>query len=1773
MEKSELQRLNTLKNIFPEESWSWAITALRRVPTIWNKLDSLDFTQEMVNQLGTDPENWSPGRIGAAYLQKDLKKAIDFPIASFDDLDAELKGKVQQTYQEYNDNQDDSPDLIQGTMLALALLGEKDAGKSWAEITDQYAKRIHWSGPLAYLFSLIDNQVGFLGSLDPELALQVLLSNPVQPEKITDILVGVLQSLDLDELESWMKAIEKEVPELVGMIAQALLESLGLKPESVSEILTLSLLNELAGNQGKALQLLEKAAKKNQKIQGKLTANLNKVKTTLDEPQVSDPAWQALKGALSRGEEMGENLSEVAEIIHALLEKNQYAAVADLVGKLPDPLPDHPELLYVLAEFAHTQRQPVRAEGLAKQALELSPGAPPQGLSSLLIKLGLNQESLEAAGAYIKKYPNHLDSHLHYIEALRALGNYSEAAKAAQILTVLAPRDLHLQRKLAGYLEDAEAWNEALEVRASILTKSQSGIEIGKANQSALPLKDLISFASCAHAAGHYNRTVSACNQILSQDDENSLALGLKGKSLCSLGNYEEGFAYLARAVEISPEKEQAWLSLAESQIDANAYDKAMQTLKSGLTAAKSRARLYSLLGDLESQQRDHSNALGMYKKALSAAESEELGQKNTTEIKLGMAKSNYQLGHLDDARRILRDLNERFPSNNDVNYLYGKVLLDQAEPDKALSYLVHVVDSHPDDPQPYLLYADALLQIGDGLENATVALEKALEMDPDNQIARVLLAETQAAGGKYKKSVLSFQRARESGLMIDPAWAPRISVGLGRAALRLGEIETAIAALKDGQERYPSDLNLIRSLAEAYQEADLIDNALDAARRAAKIAPQNPANLSWVADFTLEIGHPEEGINALKNLILVNPELPSAFLQLGKAQASAGNKKESAAAFSTLANFEEVDPETLLTAGDELIKLGELEIGMESLLKAITICEANPEPSPLLPRIWSSQARGYEILDDQQKALELLDQAISAELDEPGWRIQKADLLIKGGRNQAAIASLNNALDLSPDEPSLHEKMARVQRQTGANEDALYHAQQALTGYLESPGWESEANRALVLAADLSAATLNIAAAVDLLSNLTEKEIVPGIHLTEEEIISLCLAGEIALDQGEEVKAADISNKLVSSYAEHPRVSALQARILNRQGLLEDARDRFGHAVECWRKTPPEDRDFAAGMEIALGKTALEIQYWDEAAAHLQYGVDHSPKGKRALYELAAGYIQLAETRRLFETFKVLNNAPGPITTSPDVYKNFQACLKALDELEMDERALNRLSARGNAVFDPSQESAEILGSLAQEAEEVAGVIAAFRHSRQKVLASQQALAAMDRLGETPHLDAQIALALLRIKPDEAYKAASSALEGGKRKDHTRVPIYFVLLAQAAWGVDDHLSAEDAINKGIQIWDSEPRWYAQAAEFTSDYARSVEHYKQAIELEPEFTGHYLALGKAHMKAKRTHAAIKCFEKSLELNPELIDGWIQRAMAKRAQQRMPEAMASINQALALAPEHKEARKTAALLTFENGKYRESEKHLVTLLGQEPNDTDLLALFARTLTAQKQSEQAMRVIDKAISLEDDSLALKLERAAMVKHIEGPLAAVDELRIIGSHYPDQYPLVIELVTTLAEAGELDQAIRTALDILGRDDIGYTKEQKAHLFLTTGKLLRNNGQLDQAVHHLYKAKKLIEPNFEAILELGRVHLDRRQYDQALAKIQEAIEIEPDDAEGYYQAGRVLKELKEYNQAEKMLRKAAKLAPNDLKIHRQLGVLVTLNLVHGDTRQSVPA
>jgi tetratricopeptide (TPR) repeat protein len=391
---------------------------------------------------------------------------------------------------------------------------------------------------------------------------------------------------------------------------------------------------------------------------------------------------------------------------------------------------------------------------------------------------------------------------------------------------------------------------------------------------------------------------------------------------------------------------------------------------------------------------------------------------------------------------------------------------------------------------------------------------------------------------------------------------------------------------------------------------------------------------------------------------------------------------------------------------------------------------------------------------------------------------------------------------------------------------------------------------------------------------------------------------------------------------------------------------------------------------------------------------------------------------------------------------------------------------------------------------------------------------------------------------------------------------MYLVLQAILDHQQNRPAAALKQIQNALEVWDDEPRWQSLAAVITPDPEQAAAYYQKAIQLEPGFAGHHYALGKTLLSSNQAES----LEKALELNPEYLEAWLALANNYAALEKLPDARACAAKALDLAPDHFSGRKIMAQIAYLQGDYPGAENQLIGVLGQDPNDIEAIALLAKTLSAERQPEQALKLIEKAIKLDQGNLDLELQKIDLIQQVEGYHAAIDALRLVSSKYPDQYPVALTLVKTLAEAGESDQAIRTAQDILHNGELSHTRDQKAELHLIAGRLLRSTGQLDQAVHHLHQAKNINGFAYKAALELGQAHYDRRQYERALKQIQNAIKTSPEEAEGYYLAGKVLKELKKFAQAEKMLRRAAKLAPNDLKIHRQLGVLVTLNLVHGD-------
>ncbi|MBS1249057.1 MAG: Beta-barrel assembly-enhancing protease [Chloroflexi bacterium] len=1514
-------------------------------------------------------------------------------------------------------------------------------------------------------------------------------------------------------------------------------------------------------------------------------------------------------------------------MLATLIEKDFTTAAETLVENIATPYPEDPALLTVLAKLALAQGEQRKAKNLAQKALETltKNSSTSPGLSKILFQLEMYPESITSARHTLGTLPSHEETLITLAKAQNALGKYSEAAENLQVALLLAPEQLDLRRDLASYLESAQDWDAALAERERIL-KTLRGESHAKSRENGHPLvEDQRSLAGCALKAGYPDRAAQVCQKILHTSPKDGGTQAVLGKSLVALGNPQEAIEHLRLASECAPHLADPWLTLAELQNQDEKTNQAIHTLQAGAKSAERKTEIHLALGKIYHAQDEHTQSLAAFREAATLAEEESAPIPLRCEAQLHLGQSLHRLGHIEDSRRTLKAVTKAWPNNIPAARAYGEVLLEMGETRGALPYLAQVVDANPPDAAPYVAYAEAHLSIGLNLEMAINSLRHAIHIESTKEEAEshakqarllekpcllgkalALLGEALTVQGDIESALDAYQQAMDTPLIDDPDWGLKISLGLGKAALQKGKIETALVTLQDAYQDNGDHLELTHTLAKAYHQANLEAKAQETLQAAFESAPNDLDNLTRSADFAMELGALQIAIPALQEIIRLAPQRVSAYLQLGEAQSLNGERKQASHTFSQLCDLETSSPQPLAQAGEELLKLGEFQKAITCLERAAQICEAKSTNESVLPHTWSKLAICYQVEGDSSQALTNLDKAIAAQLENPVWRLQKAEMLQEMGRYQAALASLHHALDVSPKDPDLHYKAALLYRHVGDGESALHHAAKSEQGY-KSLGEKAALKRyhALTLAADLACTILQPGHARKILSAGMDG-ILETLTDTQYTLLhGVCLYIELLLADDEEIAAAQTLTKLLSISTQLPRVQALQARLTARQGNLEEGSRILEEAIARHEKQPPENVYATTATYLALGQAAQEVGLWNQAIECYQQAADLSPLNKRAQLHLVRAIVLRAEIHRLNEDLQVLHHTPGSESISAPTRHLFHAALYHENETEEEvppDPQFQKWRLRGDAIFTPNPETATALEELPPHAENLAAQIAAFRYSRLPEKATLAAQEAYPEIQGHPVLAIQTALALLPTDPKMANQAAQTAADSIKdngytksfgaqsgdnvarsgdnvarsgdlryqyRYHHQRIrlpdPLFHALKAITAQGMGDDQASRQAILAALSYWEDEPRWQALAGEVAETPQNAILHLEKATQLEPEYAGHYLALGKIYLEEEQSQDAISALRQVTHLAREEPHAWLLLGEAYQQTKALDKAIDCTQQALKLSPENLSARKQLAILGMEKGEYSEAETHLRALLKRNPDNAEILELLAQTLSAQNRPHQALDALAKAIPLQKKSLPLQLKRARLLHQTEGLTASLDALQHLAKEYPDHHEVLFPLATSWAEAGERHKAIQTAQQALRSNHGGPTLRQKANTHIFMGRLLRQSGQLDQALHHLHQAVQLLPQSGEAYIEMGKTEHKRRQYDKALEALNQAIKLSPQEKLAYYQAGLVLKELNDYAQAERMLRQAAKLAPNDLRIRRQLGVLATLNLVHG--------
>ncbi len=1905
-----------LKRLFPESDWTWILSGLHQDRRVWDGLQG-DLGRNFLSKYQTQIEAYRPG----VFCLMELGHPD--PLEKLQLLDTKPAAEVYHLLTEEISPDTELTPLGEAGLQTLELLELWGVASSWDGLEHKLGRMT--PSTAACIFSLLNDPVEFLAALvsngQSVLAVHALLSSPTPHQSQAELLGKILDHTSPIEVLPLLRHLFVQRPVLAVSLGQKILQSPWWEQSKTQKIASpdITLLNDkynhimnllfraeiyrLAAQPNLSIPILYETIRLSRHLQAEVAAQLAQA-------AAEDDDWKSALSAWEQANHLDpDSLEHLGGFLMALVDGNQSDKAASRINEHPFALEYVNEkpvsLLIAQAELALQSGQLGKAQRYASEALEflntsLGSGSPsadidpgsPVALARLFLEAAMPQDAVQSATTALLLKPDHVEACSVLAGSLAATGRLEEAIEYSHLAVGLAPDRMDLRLSLVDMMEAAQDWHSAFEQRSIIIERTSNP-----------PTADLRKYAETALHAGEFRRAADICEQLLGEDNQDGAAIAILAQAVAQQGQKSDALALLSQVTQELPSSPYPWLALARIQLDSGEHSKAMETLRAASQAAQDEPDLLLELGRAHLHENAPTLALVPLRQAFHIMQTEQSDQWDKhlhSKVAFLLGQTLYQLGHIEEARHALEIAYLTAPYDVEIAYVYAQLLLDLDEtqiapdavalsaPHTALQPLETVIASNPNNPQPYLDYARCVLRM-DGLvqdENYRHALDYlglAAEVAPNLPEIKAYSAEIMAASGDLVPAVSAYRKALETPLAKEPPWQIRLWLGLGKVALDLGQIETAVAALQEASLAGPESPDVFRFLSEAYDAAGLVENAFEAAQSARDLAIEDIDFLIWFAQKAHHLqgrsgvflpNAREEAVHALEQATRQATLQPETLTRLGEIQLQLGVTEAAHNTFRRLIGQgdEEIpgfplDPSPtdlhkaalgLLEIGDSIAAVACLERALQHDLEVYPKVDQNRQSkTPLRIHILTDLASALQLSGQSLASLQALEQAIQLDPARVELYMLKADLLanLEDGDSGQELGSLDRygiacdaleaALDIEPQNASLHIRIALVLRKMGEILRAVEHAQQAVDLAGETQSGEEHPDRLLtshLLAADLAYTVLQYDRAAKILGDLTAE--IDGCAINHK-LEYYCLRAELLMEEHEFDRAAVEIARAVELNPEDPGLLALQVRLgslkistLTDGGAATTAsstRDIFDLAMEKYSSPPSKKSrgresdnlpdivwDHAARRRLA--RAAQELHHWDIALEIAHQNAKSVPDEPSPHLELARIQVLRAEFQRSCQALEVINHAPGDVALSEEAFAEYQFAIQITEDLihqwqkpsrhrktdaGPDAASLHALSllkqwqVRGTAIFCPNKQCTDELAALPPNPENVVAQIGCLQTAGDINSAGKVA----SQYAHSPAVLAQLAIALTESKPRQALVAAQGALEalfstdssiGGKpapahgAEQHNRllssidVPMIFALLGKLLHiqnePSDDPSTAIQAIQKALASWPDEPRWQYLAAEMylrhplmdkTEAAEAAIAHLEQAIQLDPEHADSYKVLGTLYEKRGEHGKAVHLLKMAASLEPRDTEIWMKLAEVHHELGNLEDAVFCAEKAAALSPKHTKPLILLADMELEGNKPEKAKARAQTALDIEPDNPEALVLTAKALKALEQPAEAIDLLEKALPVVSEPLPLHLEYIQLIQKARGVKVALDAAKDLSDSYPEDSRVLSLLAEILESDGQIQTAVQTAQKALRCRNCLDTlsKEELAFLHYNLGRLLGQTGQLDQSIHQLVEALDNHPDYIEAYLELGHVHQQRRQHAQALQAFSQAIDVAPSDSRPYYYAGLALKESKDYLKAERMLRKASELAPEDVSIHRLLGAVVALNLVHNRHQPSI--
>jgi len=422
--------------------------------------------------------------------------------------------------------------------------------------------------------------------------------------------------------------------------------------------------------------------------------------------------------------------------------------------------------------------------------------------------------------------------------------------------------------------------------------------------------------------------------------------------------------------------------------------------------------------------------------------------QIDTLALKSQQAKQLMAEGHFEQAISLYRELNKAVPNNPGLKLNLGMALHMAGKKREAIPELEQAVKLDPKMTPAWLFLGTTRLQLGETVA-AVKALRTVLELQPDQQQARQMLADALVSLHRAEEAAVEYHRVTDEDPKNAQAW-----YGLGRSyeSLSSGTFEKL-------QGSAPESAYVLSLLAEARLREQQFSSAFFLYRLALERMPNLRGLHSGLAEIYRRTGHSEwaeteeqrEAKLPLLDCHSATPECQFITRKYGEliGTAKSANTPESfywmTRAYNELAlnAFDQLGP---LPPSAELHELkAHIYNSQKKYSEAASEWQKALQLSPNDTQVKKELAISLKLGENYSQALPLFQELLQQQPNSAELSYLLGDTLLDLQRPVEAIPLLKQAATRDTKSLAVHKALARSQLDTGKTLEAIPHLKVAL--------------------------------------------------------------------------------------------------------------------------------------------------------------------------------------------------------------------------------------------------------------------------------------------------------------------------------------------------------------------------------------------------------------------------------------------------------------------------------------------------------------------------------------------------------------------------------------------------------------------------------------------------------------------------------------------------------------------------------------------------------